>query len=392
MQPLPPRPPSSIRFRRAVDLFVVIAFALATIAPVGMALAGMARFDPSVENRPATPWPEPEQAPLATWPSRFERWFGDRFGFRRTLIRWQSLARLRLGAAPSPQVLVGRDGWLFYRGERALESFQRTAPLSPEELEVWRRRLEQRRDWLAARGIRYLFAVAPNKESIYPELMPPRYQRREGPSRLEQLLAHLRHTSTVELVDLPAAVRGARARGRLYHLTDTHWNDQGAFAAYQALALRLAAWFPAVAPLTPGELTESRAVTLGGDLAGMMSLRTELPEEWLSAAPRSPRSAEAEPGVPVPPKTPPHAVPRARAVTDPRLPRALVLRDSFAEALIPFLSEHFERVLFLFTHRLDPEIVGREQPDVVVEEMLERYLMAAPFEDQPELALSAKSP
>ncbi len=42
------------------------------------------------------------------------------------------------------------------------------------------------------------------------------------------------------------------------------------------------------------------------------------------------------------------------------LPRAVVLRDSFAGALIPFLSEHFARVLYLFTEDLDPVVVERD--------------------------------
>ena len=37
----------------------------------------------------------------------------------------------------------------------------------------WAQQLRERQDWLQARGIPSLFAVIPNKHSIYPENAPP---------------------------------------------------------------------------------------------------------------------------------------------------------------------------------------------------------------------------
>ena len=60
----------------------------------------------------------------------------------------------------------------------------------------------------------------------------------------------------------------------------------------------------------------------------------------------------------------------------PQLPRAVMFRDSFAECMIPFLSEHFRRILYI---HLEPEefhydLVEREKPDMVIQEMVERKL------------------
>ncbi len=69
------------------------------------------------------------------------------------------------------------------------------------------------------------------------------------------------------------------------------------------------------------------------------------------------------------------------------LPRALVLQDSFVDTLIPFLSEHFSRMVyltrpglraFLQGSRTDPfleTLVAAENPQVVIDQAVERTLI-----------------
>jgi len=54
--------------------------------------------------------------------------------------------------------------------------------------------------------------------------------------------------------------------------------------------------------------------------------------------------------------------------------RAVVYRDSMAIPLIPLLSENFRRVVYVSSQRLDPALIERERPDVVIEELVERNL------------------
>jgi hypothetical protein len=55
---------------------------------------------------------------------------------------------------------------------------------------------------------------------------------------------------------------------------------------------------------------------------------------------------------------------------------ALVYRDSMAIPLIPMLSENFRRVTYVSSRQLDPALVERERPDVVIEQLVERSLNA----------------
>jgi hypothetical protein len=60
------------------------------------------------------------------------------------------------------------------------------------------------------------------------------------------------------------------------------------------------------------------------------------------------------------------------------MPRAVVFRDSFSNALVPFLSEHFERVVWVWDRDVLPEVVLREQPDLVIQEVVGRFLGRPP--------------
>jgi hypothetical protein len=79
----------------------------------------------------------------------------------------------------------------------------------------------------------------------------------------------------------------------------------------------------------------------------------------------------------------------------PHLPSAVVLHDSFASPLMPYWSEHFDRVIYLYTTgAIDFESVKRETPDLVLLVQQEKKLAFAPDEDRdhPEIARSAETP
>jgi hypothetical protein len=72
-------------------------------------------------------------------------------------------------------------------------------------------------------------------------------------------------------------------------------------------------------------------------------------------------------------------LPVALGVDDESLPRAVVFRDSFGNALIPYLSEHFERVLFVWERDVLPWVVEEEKPTVVIQQITGRMLARRPM-------------
>jgi alginate O-acetyltransferase complex protein AlgJ len=56
------------------------------------------------------------------------------------------------------------------------------------------------------------------------------------------------------------------------------------------------------------------------------------------------------------------------------LPKAVIIRDSFASALVPFLSEHFSRAVYIWQKDFDATAINQERPDVVIHEIVGRHL------------------
>jgi len=187
-------------------------------------------------------------------------------------------------------------------------------------------------------------------------------------------------------VDLRPALFGAKARERVYQKTDTHWNDRGAFAAYQQIIGAVRGRVPQTPPAwTRDDFDARETIVPGMDLAGMMGLTRVLTEDDLRLVPRRPRRARVvEPSGAAPSDELGRIV---TTIDDPALPRAVIFRDSFVSRLAPFLSEHFSRAVYLWQNDFDADVVSRERPDVVIQEIVGRHLYT--FVPSPELVPDA---
>jgi len=362
-----------IRLPALVERIIVVIFlAVLSLPLMGMVL-NLDRDAPSGENRTLAAWPQLrwDAASLRALPEQLTRYFEDHFAFRARLVRWQAIVRLDvLGVSPSASVIKGRDGWLFYADDGAMQDYAEAPPFTGVELEVWRHTLQDISDWLRGQGIAYLFVIAPDKHVIYPEYMPHTI-RRAAVSRIDQLVSDLRQHSTVRVLDLRPSLLAAKSRERLYHRTDTHWNDRGAFVGYQSIVDALSEENPTLHSASHSAF-EPRVVRSSGlDLAGMLGLTEVLSEDDLVLVPKRPAAARI-----LEPQYPNRRLTHARIVTEApnRGPRAVVFMDSFGPGLVPFLSEDFSRVVYLWQDNMDPQVVQQERPQVVIQELVGRAL------------------
>jgi hypothetical protein len=349
-------------------------FALAISLPLAANLAGHDGADPEAENRELAAFPQlsPTWPAVAGFGPQLSEWFEDHFGFRNALVRWNAESRLfLLRVSPTTTVVKGRNGWFFYADDKAIEDYANVEPMTPQALANWRAAVLRADHWLRARSIAYVFTIVPDKHVVYEDEMPDTLSRVTDVSRTDQLFTTLQDTGLA--VDLRGWLFEAKARERIYQRTDTHWNDRGALVAYQRLIGAVRARVPRTPPAWTRddfEATERRVEAR--DLAGMMGLKRVLEETDLPLIPRRPRRARVvEPAGAAP------TAEEGRLVTeidDPSLPRAVVFRDSFASRLVPFLSEHFSRVVYLWQNDFDADVVAREHPDVVIQEIVGRHL------------------
>jgi hypothetical protein len=332
-----------------------------------------------VEKRKLARKPDFRFDAISLYPRHYTPFYNDHFTLRSQLIFWNNLLKLKLfGVSAVPKVLVGKHGWLFMDKlvirPGTIDSFRSIHPFRTEELEQWKRLLEERKEWLAARGIFYLFIIAPNKNTIYPEFMPDCIRKVHPQSRMDQLVEYLEQNSTVPFLDLRKVLINAKNKYPVYSRTDTHWNDYGAYIAYRKIMKYAARYFKEAEPLPLSRFKIKILNSAGRDLAEMLSLHLDvLRENVIRLKPNPPLTAVS------------HNLGKiSRFVRQSlwecksaRLPNIIMVHDSFYHQLKRFLSESFSRVLYIWDWNLNfyPEVVKREKPKLVIDEMAERFLM-----------------
>ncbi len=335
------------------------------------------RLAPPPVFRPASPWDYSRQ---------FTGFFKDHFSLRGHFIYLGSWLKYRLFSTPAvPKVLVGREGWLFLdrlnQQPGTVEYFRSTSLFTEVQLEQWARLLRQRYRWLAERGIDYVFMIVPNKNTIYPEYMPPRIRKAHRESRMDQLLAYLRqHAPEVAVPDLRPALMEAKKKHPQYPLyprTDSHWNDYGAYTGYRELMRYISGRFESFRGAAPIPLERFKITTqnrLGCDLAEMLSLQHGvMRENMLHLTPEPPFTA-------VTGALPPLSRLVRRGFSQcpaAKLPNMVMIHDSCFTRLRPFLAESFSRVCYVWDwgRGFFPRVFDEEKPKLVLDQMAERFLM-----------------
>lgn len=358
------------------DLAVVALGLFLLALPLSSLFLRLGNEAPNPENRRVAAWPEAPHslADWVAWPPASQAYFTDHYGWRNELIQWSNQFRAGwLATSPQDLVVIGQAGWLYLDAENCLLDYQGLAPLNEKDLAHISANLTRARKRANPDTARFLVVVAPDKHTIYPEHLPANLRKVQPGTRLDQLLDYNRSHARLPILDLRPVLLEAKTHDTIYYRTDTHWNYLGAFYAYQEIIRTLHDNFPALKAhdLADYEIIRSEIPGLG--LAPMISMQNRWRETEVQLIPRFQRRAQIVPlGYPLPGD-------RAAVVSqvdDPTLPSAVVFHDSFALALIPYLQEHFSRVVFIRSYRVDEAIIARENPDIVITEFVERMIGA----------------
>ncbi len=310
-------------------------------------------------------------ASLQKFPQSYTKWFNDHFGFRSSLVKANFFIRYALlGGSPSRQVIVGKEGWLFYNGEGTIEDFRAITKFDESALAKWGQTLEKRRVWLERQGIRYVYMIAPNKSTIYGEFMPDAYTRVRTSSGLDDMVDYLKKHTQVTVVDCRPALLAAKPGERVYFKTDTHWNPYGAFLAYREIMKPVTAWFPAIRIKTLEDFTVETKRGNGGDLTALLGGSEFIKDDYPVLKPKVGSQLKLD-GINDQSKSP-----LSIEGTDGSLPRALFFRDSFFSTVAPYVADHFSysRYYWDYWNSTTPieEMIRAQKPDIVVEEVVER--------------------
>ena len=321
----------------------------------------------------------PAPFPRNIAPNTFRRittWFHDRLGMRYPLMvldsHWKlSVWRLRFRG----DALFGTGAWLFFNDAPPVPA-SRMADLRGQlrmaDADIARlgRQLAAVRAQLASCGKAAVIAIAPNKQSIYPEEL--RAAAGYPSSRLDDVLAKLAPDARAMVIDPRPELRAAKSRHGvpIYFPTDTHWNDLGAFIAYQKIVASLAQAKlidrPELATLE-GVRIEAETAEAGDVATRMLFLPWNYPDQRImlrgGAAPALKIQADGD---------------RMLIENPDGKGKLLILADSFGPWIAPLLARHFGEVEMLsrptWPALFDGAEIARRKADVTMIEIAERSL------------------
>ena len=265
-------------------------------------------------------------------------------------------------------LIANQDGWLAYTGEKSLDDFQNADQFTSGELENIRARLNNLCSKLTESGIKLIIVVPPNKNTIYPEYMPFEITQMNKESRLDQVMTIWSDTDNCKMVDLRNILFEAKKNNKVYYSTDTHWNQFGAFLAYQELAKIMKIDFPAIKVRSLSDFQLGLSI-FSGDLRGGNFGHFDLSEETVNL------QFKFKPNYSSRYFTSPEGVNMIIThSSENTLPKAIFYRDSFFTAVYPYISEDFSEAYYFWSQNIDFEWVNLKKPDYLILEVAERYL------------------
>lgn len=311
------------------------------------------------EGRELSPFPSwvKDGAFNSAFFTEFDTWMTDRFSLRQELITANAWIRENLFATGSDQVIVGRDDFLFFAD--TAPDYTGESALSDADIAAAADALRTLSDYADARGARLIVAVAPNKNTIYPDKMPAAYRRGDAPSNLDRLHEAL-DARGVAYADLRGALTDDGTL--LYHKRDTHWNGMGALRAYDAILTAAeiphedyAAYATITAADFPGDLDEMLYPA-----AALYDENTMPDFDFASQFIYTSNSLTS--------------MDMTIATRGSGEGKALIFRDSFGSALIPYFSAAFAEVRYerAVPYRID--LLEQYSADLVIVEIAERNI------------------
>ncbi len=305
-------------------------------------------------------------------------WFEQNFAWRKELVSANAKLGSLAGVSTQEEVILGEDGWLYYKD--SLNDYQGKELLSDRALYDIAHTAKMTQDYCGYIGVSYLFLVVPNKATLYPEYMPYYYAHRITEDSNRKRLAGYMQSEGVEYLDaydVLAAAAKERSDGSgdgqndgsvdgqndkersdgsgdgqndrsgdgqtdasvmkvlpyLYHKQDSHWTSEGAAICAGEMLERMRI------PYKDYSKAKSEVrKDFEGDLARMLYPACPGKEEevYYDPSPSYEYLNEVE-------STFDYFI---QTVSPAKSGSLVMYRDSFANALLPFLAEGFSSAFF----------------------------------------------
>ena len=339
-------------------IYCILFFAICLCPSLGMLVT---KQETSSENRQLSEFPSPktEEGKInVEWLSQAGDYFQEHFAFRNELVTGNALLHGRfLETSTADGVIQGKNGWLYYKD--SLDDYLGQDLLSDRSLFNIADMLSMTQQALEEKGVNFLFTIAPNKNSLYGDNMPYYDKLKVSDQTNRENLEGWLKTEKVAYADLYQALM--EEDEVLYHARDSHWNNKGAALAADVLMDALG---------KDHDSYEGESYTVRRDYTG--DLDTML----------YPLASTADDEIYYDKETTYATVEEIQSNFDPRITTVnpvkegslVMYRDSFGNALLPYMADAYANAYFSRGIPYQLMDVETHSADTVIIERAERFL------------------
>lgn len=339
-------------------IYCILFFAICLCPSLGMLVT---KQETSSENRQLSEFPSPktEEGKInVEWLSQAGDYFQEHFAFRNELVTGNALLHGRLlETSTADGVIQGKNGWLYYKD--SLDDYLGQDLLSDRSLFNIAHMLSMTQQALEEKGVNFLFTIAPNKNSLYGDNMPYYDKLKVSDQTNRENLEDWLKTEKVAYADLYQALM--EENEVLYHARDSHWNNKGAALAADVLMDALG---------KDHDSYEGESYTVRRDYTG--DLDTML----------YPLASTADDEIYYDKETTYATVEEIQSNFDPRITTVnpvkegslVMYRDSFGNALLPYMADAYANAYFSRGIPYQLMDVETHSADTVIIERAERFL------------------
>lgn len=216
--------------------------------------------------------------------------------------------------------------------------------------------------------IPYIFVIAPNALTVYPELAPDSVVTETNTTRYKQVVKALKETRAT-VIDLSEVFdEHKNDEHAIYGKTDSYWTEYGAYLAYKEIMDIVDDRFPEAAARPLSDFTMEEKEYKGGNMIGYLYCdRDVIKETGVKLVPKfsvsfksnvyaSEDSFDLATSVSED-KTVAFSTRRVINTRRDNLPNAYVLRDDWSAQMFTMLAERFSTTIYHTAGAFDPRVV-----------------------------------
>ena len=168
-------------------IFLVLVFGLLALPMLSMPFF---KNQESAEKREMAAFPSvlKDGAINSRFAGELDDYVRDHIGFRNQMVKGNTVLMAKLfGESSEDDVILGRNGWLYYEG--TVNDYLNIPTMTARAARNAAHSLKMLQNYAEAKGADFVLAVVPNKNSLYGENMPARFVPAEQDGNYERIMA-----------------------------------------------------------------------------------------------------------------------------------------------------------------------------------------------------------